>query len=104
MNNVPTSDFFTYYANNVSMLMSYFDLAILFGEVERSENGELTVMQRMRVLMTPSHAKIFSWVLMHQVREWEKRFGDIVVPPDAVPPEIIEMFRESQEEHESKEH
>jgi hypothetical protein len=78
------ADFRSVYANNGNFSVTAFDFAIDFGQVVAVENGTPVVEQNIRVLMSPLHAKVFAIFLMQNVASYEKKFGELVLPKDAI--------------------
>jgi hypothetical protein len=73
-------DFKSIYSNNAQFTMSPWDVVFVFGENQSVKDNILLVEQKMRVVMSPQHAKIFSQVLSDQVSKYEQTFGPIPVP------------------------
>jgi hypothetical protein len=83
--NVKAPDFRTIYSNNVGFTAALFDFGMIFGEVTDVEQtgadvGTITVEQKVRVVMTPLHAKVFLQVAANQLRAYEEKFGELKVP------------------------
>lgn len=82
--NIRVPDFKTIYTNNAAFGATVFDLSITFGEIsDVDESGPepvAIVNQFARVVMSPIHAKILSYVFQKQVEAYEKRFGPINIP------------------------
>ena len=74
------SDFRSIYSNNTAFNTSAFDFAMTFGEILDAGGGHLYVEQRVRVVMSPLHAKIFAAIFMNNVHNYEAQFGEIKVP------------------------
>jgi hypothetical protein len=81
-NNVKSSDFRSIYTNNTAFQLNAFDIGIIFGEiVEANEQTSVaTVEQRVRIVMSPLHAKIFALVMLQNIQNYESRFGEIKLP------------------------
>jgi hypothetical protein len=81
-NNVKSPDFRSVYANNTAFQMNAFDISLIFGEIlEANEQTSIaTVEQRVRIVMSPLHAKLFSLVMLQNIQTYEGRFGEIRVP------------------------
>lgn len=77
-------EFLSIYSNHTAFNTSAFDFSMTFGEISADEKGVLGVEQKVRVVMSPLHAKIFSAIVMNNVRNFEAQFGEIKIP---VPPE-----------------
>lgn len=74
------SDFRSVYSNNTAFNTSAFDFAMTFGEILDAGGGNLYVEQKVRVVMSPLHAKIFAAIFMNNVRNYEAQFGEIKIP------------------------
>lgn len=73
----------TVYANNLGIGMTVFDVVVTFGEVMGIRDGRAVIQQRVKVIMPPLLAKIFSGNLAKVVADYEKSFGEIKVPEGA---------------------
>jgi len=80
------SDFKLIYANFIQSAFSPLDVALTLGEVMGNEQEKLFVLTKARVTMTPAEAKILQTILSNTIRNYESRFGEIVVPPEVLPP------------------
>jgi len=96
--NVPSPHYTSVYANNVALALNFFDLSMVFGEMVDIKETVLTVEQKVRVTMPPSHAKLFLLLLKLQIEQYEEKFGQIVLPPDVVQPELRRILREETNE------
>jgi hypothetical protein len=99
-------DFHAIYTNNSKFSVSPFDFSVILNEVTESEKGEVYVEQKARIIMPPLHAKLFALVLIQNVQNFEKEFGEITIPdniftmpvmpsveakaPEAAPPQAEE--------------
>jgi hypothetical protein len=88
-------DFRSIYANNTSFNTSAFDFIMTFGEISESEEGKLSVEQKVRVIMSPLHAKIFAAIVTNNVRNFEARFGEIKIP---IPPDTADEAKSHSDE------
>ena len=82
---VKTPDFRSIYSNNVVFTAALFDFSMIFGEVIEKEQisqttGNVTVEQKVKIIMSPLHAKLFLQVAARQLRAYEQRFGEIKSP------------------------
>ena len=80
MVNVKSPVYRSIYANNTAFQSSAFDFAMIFGEIQEADDHKVTVEQEVRVIMSPLHAKIFSGVMLTNLKNYEERFGEIKVP------------------------
>lgn len=80
--NVKSTDFRSVYSNNASFQVGIFDFNMFFGEVTGldQENQTVTVEQRVKVIMSLLHAKIFVLTATQQLRAFEKQWGEIKIP------------------------
>jgi hypothetical protein len=88
--NLRSSQFLSVYANNVEVAVNFFDVSMTFGQmVGPSEDGQkLMVDQSVRVTMSPTQTKILIAALLEQMVQYEKRFGDVVMPAEVQLPPI----------------
>jgi hypothetical protein len=95
--NQQTSNFVSVYSNNVAFTLNFFDLAMIFGEmVAFNPGGAATVEQKARVVMSLPHAKLFSMLLLHQIQQYESRFGIVPLPPlEGLAPELQEFLKQA---------
>lgn len=75
----------TVYANNTVFGFTAFDFSMMFGEIVsgNAESNELTAEQRVRVVMSPLHFKLFALTCMKQLDNYEQRFGEVKLGIDA---------------------
>ena len=74
---VPTEHQPSIYANHAEINVSSWDFRFKFGEIETVADGKVIVEERVRVVMSPHHTKVFLKVLQDNVAKWEARFGEI---------------------------
>jgi len=67
------------YANNAEINVTTWDFRFRFGEIETLSPQAITVAERVRVVMSPQHAKVFSRVLAENIAKYEQAFGEIAV-------------------------
>jgi hypothetical protein len=79
--NTQASDFRSVYANNAAFTISAFDVSMYFGEITGMEDGKVNVEQKLRVTMSPQHAKLFAIVLAQNIQNYEQAIGKINLPP-----------------------
>jgi hypothetical protein len=82
-----SEDFKSIYSNNVQFTFSPWDVIFVFGENQSLKDNILLVEQKMKVVMSPQHAKVFAQVLAEQVAKYEQTFGTIQIPTQSVPSE-----------------
>lgn len=88
INNVPSTDFVSVYANNLAVSTNFFDVSLIFGEMKGIDDNTLTVEQKVKVVMPPTHAKLVSLLLLQQLQQYQEKFGHITLPPEVVTPEL----------------
>lgn len=78
------------YSNQTQFASTAFDFSMTFGEIEavEAEAARVTVDQRVRVVMSPLHFKIFVMVCAQNLKGYEERFGEITVPSGSVSADI----------------
>lgn len=79
---VKDKDFRSVYANNTIFASTAFDFSMTFAEImEVDPAGEhVTAEQRIKVVMSPLHFKIFTVIAAQNVKLYEDRFGTIQLP------------------------
>lgn len=101
--NIKSENFFSAYANNVAVLSNYFDMTMTFGSlVGISPDGVVQVEQVGKVVLTLPQAKLLVMSIASQITQYEARFGEIVLPRDMVPPELLQFATEVKKENESR--
>jgi hypothetical protein len=78
--NVKAEGYFSAYSNNVAFSTNAFDFSLVFGEMTDITPGKLRIEQKVRIVMTPIHARLLLQVLQQQVDSYESQFGPINVP------------------------
>ena len=87
---VRASDYKTIYTNFVQFGITAFDISFLLGDTAGvNEEDGFVVDLKARVVMTPSEAKLAFMFLGNTLREYEKKFGPIVIPPLAIPEGMV---------------
>lgn len=74
---IPTEHQPSVYANHAEINVSNWDFRLKFGEIETISEGNVIVEERVRVVMSPQHTKVFLKVLQDNLAKWEARFGEI---------------------------
>ena len=72
-----------FYVNRVRVQSSYLEIVMLL--LEKLDQESMTI--KARVVMAPAHAKLLAAALSAQVKNWEEKFGEIVLPPKSTPTE-----------------
>lgn len=70
-------NFVNFYANNVEIGVSVWDMRFIFGEIMGVKDKQLLVEKRARIVMSLQHAKVFAALLAQQIEKLEQRFGEI---------------------------
>lgn len=79
VDSVRSDDFVTFYANSAHIEITVWDVQLIFGELVRS-GDKVVAEQRVRVIMSPQHAKALAGILNTNVREYESKIGPITLP------------------------
>lgn len=80
MNTRKSPDFRSIYANNAVFEVSVFDVRITFGEASKADGESMDVEQRVSVVMSPQHAKVFAQILMSNIEGYERQIATIPLP------------------------
>ena len=75
-----SDSFFTTYANSTRMTVGLWDFKFAFGEVENADSSEIKVSEKMAIIMSPQHAKMFLQIFEKNLRRYEEQFGEIKLP------------------------
>jgi hypothetical protein len=67
----------TFYANSVEIIVSPFDFGMIFGLVENATAEELRIRQLARILMSPTHLKLFASIINERLAEYERQYGQV---------------------------
>ena len=70
----------TFYANNVALKTSIFDMTMEFGVMAEVQGDVLAVRNVATVIVSPQHAKAIAALLTNHVEEYEKQFGALPTP------------------------
>ena len=75
-------DFRSVYTNNAIFASTAFDFSMIFAEImDVDEAGvRISAEQRVKVVMSPLHFKLFAEVCAQNVKQYEDRFGAIKLP------------------------
>lgn len=69
--------FVRFYANNIQVAFSQWDMRIIFGEIVDQLDGKPVIEDRASVVMSLQHAKAAIAVLAQNLTALEKQFGEI---------------------------
>jgi hypothetical protein len=73
-------DFVSIYSNSVRLMIGLWDFRFNFGEVTDATAELLKVSEKVRITMSPQHAKVFLQVFEKNLKRYEKKFGEIKLP------------------------
>jgi hypothetical protein len=76
----PVENISSIYANSARLHISLWDFKFSFGEVEDISSETMRVSEKVRVLMSPQHAKVFLQVFQENLKRYEDKFGEIKIP------------------------
>ena len=79
-------DFVSLYANNVRFEPSVWDLKILFGTLDQSTPGEITVEQHTAMTLAWPELKLMAYFLLVYVVGHQAENGNIALPSRVLPP------------------
>ena len=78
-----SDSFATYYVNNANVSSAFYDLSIVFSEIQAGPI-EAVILDKCRTTMSPAHAKALGLALMENIKRWEAQFGEIRLPEGMV--------------------
>lgn len=88
-----SESFVSIYSNSLNVEANPWDFRLYFGDIEKGEPdptgsylAKIYVEDRVRIIMSPQHAKAMLKVLQDNVAQYEMQVGKIPVQPE-VPPE-----------------
>jgi hypothetical protein len=64
----------------VAFAMSVFDFSFIFGEISGSEGETVTVEQKIKITMSPQHAKVLAMILIQNLKTYEETIVPIILP------------------------
>jgi hypothetical protein len=73
-------DFKSVYVNFVQTAASPTDISIGVGEASPTQTGIADLEMKARLVMAPLQAKIMVAMLIQAIQQYEKQFGEIVIP------------------------
>ena len=65
-------------------MVNIWDFRFLLGEVEEVTTEFLRVSEKLKITMSPQHAKAFSRVLVENLKKYEEALKEIKVPAEMV--------------------
>jgi hypothetical protein len=101
---VKAEDFRSIYSNNVGFQTGPFDFSLTFGEVTEVDQSRQvgTITQRVRVTMSPLHAKLFAILMAAQIKGYQQSFGEIKIPADVLTPQASPEVRSQASESKNR--
>ena len=81
---IRADDFKTFYVNNASLGAAYYDVSIVFSEIQAGPDDQPLIAEKCRVVMNPAHAKALVIALGTSVKRWEAQYGAIQLPAGMV--------------------
>jgi hypothetical protein len=75
------ADFKSIYVNFVQTAASPTDISIGIGETSPTQTGATNLEMKARIVMAPLQAKIMAAMLVQAIQQFEKQYGEIVIPP-----------------------
>lgn len=73
-------DYFTAYANGVSVAHTFYDFQMHFSEVKIFDPRNIVAERFATILMSPTHAKVFLLHMAQNLSLYEAKFGEIKIP------------------------
>ena len=68
------------YANNLSVSLTTWDVALTFGEIIGEQEGKPIIEETTKILITREMTKVLATLLNTHIRLYEERFGEIKLP------------------------
>ncbi|SRR6266542_1622362 len=84
----------TIYANQAQVGTSVYDINIVFGQVLEVRDDAMVVEDKIKIFMSPAHAKALTALLAGAVLTYEKTFG-ILPNTVQIPPHIESLLRDA---------
>jgi hypothetical protein len=69
-----------FYANNIAIGSSNFDVRLIFGEIVEATEENIIVEQRAQVSMGWLEAKILAEIMQANIKDYERRNGILTIP------------------------
>jgi Protein of unknown function (DUF3467) len=77
----PTADHQSVYANNCRIMCNFFDARISFGDVIEANDEQLSVSDKVTVILSLENLKSLHQMIAQQLQQYEIRFGVIRAEP-----------------------
>jgi hypothetical protein len=78
------------YANSVQIRASVWDFLLLFGTMKQPEPSRVEIQNFQGIYLSPQQAKALANVLVQNIAQYEKAFGEIKLDPRAPGPMAIQ--------------
>ncbi len=82
------------YANNMTMSLNTWDVAITFGQIAGEQEGKTVIEETVKISMTREIAKVLAQLLNNHIAIFEDRFWEIKLP--VVEPSAAEAEAEAE--------
>ena len=83
---IQSENYQSIYSNNTQLQMSAFDVRLIFGEAATVSGESQQIEQKVAVVLSLHHAKVFSQVLAKNITEYERQIGELKFPANAATP------------------
>lgn len=80
---VGTPDYREGYANSVQVRVNLWDFFLQFGTLNQTGPGEVEIRNFQGIYLSPQQAKALSSILMQNITEYERAFGEIKIDANA---------------------
>lgn len=77
---IRTERFRQVYANNMTLSLNSWDVAVVFGEIVGEQEGKTVIEETVRVSMTREIAKVLAQLLNNHLAIFEERFWEVKLP------------------------
>lgn len=81
---IDDEDYFTGYANGVSIAHTFFDFQLHFSEVKVKDAQNIEAQAFATIIMSPQHAKLLIGHFVQNMELYESKFGEIKIPEHLV--------------------
>lgn len=78
------AEYIEIYSNSANVVAGYYDVGIVFSELQVGAPSGPIILEKSRVTMNPAHAKALILALKNSVERWERSFGEIKLPPGLI--------------------
>ena len=78
-----TPDYREGYANSVQVRVNLWDFFMQFGTVNQTAPDEVEIRNFQGIYLSPQQAKALSNILMQNIGQYERAFGEIKIDPNA---------------------